>query len=70
MTDRPPLNLEQQADLIAYLISRARMKDGADAKEAWMLITSQDMADLRHIEQRLRRIAPHEAAIKRVVAGK
>lgn len=70
MTERPPLTLEKQADLIMYLIGRAKTKDGADAKEAWMLIKKQDLDDLRHIEQRLRRMAPHEAAIKRVVVGR
>ena len=70
MTDRPPLTLEKQADLIRYLIGRMLMCDGTEAKEAWMLIEKQDLEDLRHIEQRLRRMAPHEAAIKRVVMGK
>ena len=67
---RPPLTLEQQADLIAYLVSRAVMSDGADAGEAWFLLKSEDMQDLRGIETRLRRMAPHEAAIKRVVVGR
>lgn len=70
MTERPPLTLEKQADLIMYLIGRAKTKDGSDAKEAWMLIEKQDLDDLRHIEQRLRRMAPHETAIKRVVTGR
>ncbi len=66
---RPPLNLEQQADLIAYLLRRATMMDGRPAGEAWMLLTSEEMEDLRHIEARLRRMAPHEAAIKRMVVN-
>lgn len=69
-SQRPPLTLEQQADLIRYLIDRARMKDGQPAKEAWMLLTPEEIGDLAHIETRLRRIAPFENQIKRMVAGK
>lgn len=65
-----PLTLDQQADLIRYLIDRTVMRDGRIAKEAWMLLTPKDVEDLRHIETRLRRMAPHEAAIRRVVTGK
>lgn len=67
---RPPLTLTGQADLIAYLLRRATMADGRPAGEAWMLLTSQEMEDLRHIETRLRRIAPFENQIKRMVQGK
>jgi hypothetical protein len=67
---RPPLTLEQQADMIGYLIRRATMKDGRPAGKAWMLLTAEEMEDLHGIAQRLRRIAPHEAAIKRMVVGK
>ena len=67
---RAPLNLEQQADLIFDLIQRCKMSDGKDAAEAWMLMSADVLQDLRHIETRLRRMAPHEAAIKRVVMAK
>jgi len=66
---RPPLTLTGQAELIAYLLRRATMADGRPAGEAWMLLTSEEMEDLKHIEARLRRIAPHEAAIKRMVVN-
>lgn len=64
---RPPLSIEQQADLIQYLTSRCQMLDGSDAGKTHMTLTAQDVADLRHIETRLRRIAPFEAQIRRMV---
>lgn len=70
MTAPAPMTLAQQADLISYLIERASMMDGADAGRAWMLIEKKDLADLRFIVDRLRRMAPHEAKIKQVVMGR
>lgn len=70
MTDRPPLTLEKQADLIWYLIGRMQMKDGTEAGSAWMLIEKRDLEDLRHIEQRLRRMAPFENQIKKLVTAR
>lgn len=70
MSERQPLTLEKQADLILYLIGRAQMRDGADAGKAWMLIEKQDLDDLRHIEQRLRRIAPFETQIRKLVTAR
>lgn len=67
---RAPLNLEQQAELIFDLIQRCKMSDGKDAVETWMRMSADTLQDLRHIETRLRRMAPHEAAIKRVVMAK
>ena len=67
---RPPLTLEQQADFIDYLLRRGLMIDGEPAKEHWMLIEGKDRDDLEGIAARLRRMVPHEAAIKRLVVGK
>ncbi len=67
---RKPPTLEQQADMVSYLIGRAKMCDGSDAGRALMLIEKQDMDDLRLLAERLRRMVPHEAAIKRVVMGR
>lgn len=64
---RPPLTLEKQADLIEYLIRRMHMRDGTVAKEAWMLLTAQELEDLKHIEARLRRMAPFEMQIRKLV---
>lgn len=65
-----PLSLEQQADLVQRLISRCTHMSGTVAKETWLSLEDKDVADLRHIEARLRRMAPFEAAIKRVVTGR
>ena len=70
MTDRLPLNLEQQADFMRYLLDRMKMRDGRTAGQALMFLTSDEAKDLEHIEARLRRMAPHEQAIKRAVMGK
>lgn len=67
MTDAPPLTLQEQADLIGYLLRRCVTKEGGASKETWMLIDSKDYADLMHLETRLRRMAPLEREIKRVV---
>jgi len=67
---RPPLTLTGQADLIAYLLRRATMADGRPAGDAWMLLTSEEMEDLRHIEARLRRMVPFENQIRKMVTGK
>lgn len=67
---RPPLSLEQQAELIAYLLRRATMADGRPAGEAWMLLTAEEMDDLRGIEARLRRMSPFENQIRKLVTGR
>lgn len=70
MTDqRQPLNIEQQADLIRCLIRRATMRDGRVARETIMTLSADDVADLRHIEARLRRMAPYEGRIRSIVTG-
>ena len=66
---RSPLTLEQQADLLSYLLRRTTMMDGSTAGETWMLLTPAEVEDLRHLEARLRRMAPHEQAIKRLVVA-
>lgn len=67
---RPPATLAQQADLLDYLIGRMVMRDGSDALQCWFLIERAQLEDLRSLAQRLHRIAPHEAAIKRMVSGR
>lgn len=67
---RPPLTLQQQADFIDLLIQRSTMRDGSTAGEAYLLVSGSDVDDLKGIRDRLRRMVPHEAAIRRVVVGK
>ena len=65
-----PATLDQQADMIWRLVSRCMMADGRPADETILTLARADYDDLKGIEARLRRMAPHEAAIKRVVIGK
>lgn len=67
---RPPLTLQGQADLIDYLLRRAMMSDGAPAKEAWMLLTTEDRADLEALRDRLRRMVPFENQIRKLVTAR
>lgn len=67
MTDAPPLTLQEQAELLSRLIGRFVRRDGGVARETWMPLDSKDYADLMHLETRLRRMAPFEREIKRVV---
>ena len=67
---RPPATLQQQADLIEYLIRRMHMRDGQPAKEAWMLLTAAELEDLKGIEARLRRMAPFENQIRKMVTAR
>lgn len=63
------LTIEQQADFIESLVSRCAMRDGTIAAETSMLITRDDADMLDKLANRLRRIAPHEERIRRMVQG-
>lgn len=67
---QPNLNIEQQADLLQYLVDRCQVRDGSDAASTYFFLERKDLADLRHIITRLRRIAPFENQIKRMVVAK
>ncbi len=62
-----PLTLMGQADLLDCLLNRCVVRDGSTAKETWMMLAAKDVADLRALEARLRRMARHEAQIKNLV---
>lgn len=66
----PPLTIEQQADLVEGIAERCCMLDGSIAGEAYLTLKPFDVEHLIALANRLRRMAPHEAAIKRVVMGK
>lgn len=74
MTGRPPMSIEQQAELVEYLIERCTLKSGVRegeiAAETLMSVSVDEVADLRSLAQRLRRMAPHEDAIRELVVGK
>jgi hypothetical protein len=62
--------LSEQADLIEYLLLRCRMLDGMTAGETWLLLTKDDCEQLKGLQARLDRMAPHEEKIRKVVTGK
>lgn len=63
------LNLDQQGDLIGSLLMHCTMRDGAFAAETHLTITRNEAEELFLLALRLRRIAPFEAEIKRLVTG-
>ena len=69
-TGRPPASLEQQAEFLDYLMSRCVMRDGSTARETMSLLTEDDVNEIRAIATRLRRMAPHEREIRKVVTGR
>ncbi|RUX01761.1 MAG: hypothetical protein E5V51_00055 [Mesorhizobium sp.] len=63
------LNLDQQADLVGSLLMHSTMRDGSFAAETHLTITRKEAEELFLLAVRLRRIAPFEAEIKRLVIG-
>lgn len=59
--------MEDQADLINYLINSCRKLNGNIAAETWVKLDGRQVEDLERISQRLRRMSPHEARIKDLV---
>ena len=70
--ERPTPTIEKQADFITYLIHRCTsgMRKGETMVDALLMLKPEDVEDLKHIERRLRMMAPHEREIRNVVAGK
>jgi len=67
---RPPMSISEQADFIDYLVGRTVTRTGATAAETTMFLSADEVESLNAVASRLRRMAPHEAAIKRVVVGR
>lgn len=67
---RGPMSIGQQADFLDYLIGRTTTLTGAVAAETRMSLTADEVADLEALAARLRRMAPHEDGIRRMVAGR
>lgn len=64
------MSFYEQADLIDGLANRTATQSGATAAETMMLVTASDVEALRALANRLRRMAPHENAIRLVVVGR
>lgn len=68
---RPPMTFQQQAELLEYLHQRCTPdKDGRRASLTITLLDQAQVDDLLLTAHRLRRMAPHEAAIKKLVTGR
>lgn len=67
--DRSAPTLEQQADMMTYLIHRctAGMRKDERFADALLMLRAEDVDALKHIERRLRLMAPFEKEIRAVV---
>lgn len=70
MDDRRRLSLDEQADYVDRIINRCTMRDGEPAGETTLYINKLDIQTLDDIAARLRRMAPFEEKIRRLVTGK
>ncbi|TIN82134.1 hypothetical protein [Mesorhizobium sp.] len=61
------LSLAQQGDLVETLLLHCTMRGGEFAAETHLTITRNEAEELLMLASRLRRIAPFEAEIKRLV---
>lgn len=67
---RGPMSIGEQADFLEYLIGRTTTLHGTVAAETTMYLSADEVEGLTALAQRLRRMAPHEADIRRMVAGR
>lgn len=65
-----PLTLAQQADLLDEIVARCTMHNGDIANETFMRVVRAEIEELLFLSGRLRRMAPHQEKIARVVMGK
>lgn len=64
------MSFYEQADFIDHLADRTMSRTGATAAETMMLVSAADVETLRAMATRLRRMAPHENSIRKVVVGR
>ena len=67
---RAPASIEQQAFFVDRLVERTVNRNGRPADLAMLHLDSSEIEELREIGIRLAHMAPHEAAIRRVVTGR
>jgi len=70
MSERPPMSIGQQADFLEYLLNRTTARDDRVAAETLFWLSAEEVADMQALASRLRRMAPHENEIRRMVAGR
>lgn len=64
------LTIEEQAEFLADLAWRCKMNSGATSDETFLLLSKEDAEKLSGVADRLFRMAPFEAAIRRMVTGR
>jgi hypothetical protein len=69
-TQGSPKSIEEQATYLAAFAGRMLGFNGVVAKETWVLVTDEDHAQFAEISTRMKRMAPHEGAIRKLVIGK
>ena len=62
--------MQEQADFLEYLIRSGKMADGTDPGERWFRLTREQTEALLGVQQRLERMAPYEAKIRKLVTGR
>ncbi len=67
---RPPMTFEYQADLLEYFYERFRPDEDGRFHITIYASDAYQVEDLKLTAQRLRRMVPHEDAIRRLVTGK
>jgi len=67
--ERAPLSMLAQSELIDGLISRCVMQGGDTAGESILVIHRDDVDDLVHLANRLRRLSYFEDKIRKMVMG-
>ncbi|MGZ2448270.1 hypothetical protein ACVIRO_001024 [Rhizobium ruizarguesonis] len=65
--EKPPLSMLAQSELIDCIVSRCVMHGGAAAGETILVINRQDVDDLVHLANRLRRLSLFEDRIRKMV---
>ncbi|WP_045834458.1 hypothetical protein [Hyphomicrobium sp. 99] len=70
MTSAPRLTLQQQAEFVEALVMRCHPYNGGNAGPALLSLELVDVEIMRELAARLKRMAPHEPDIKRMVVGR
>lgn len=65
-----PPTIADQAAFLDYLIARCVKRSGEVAEVTYLYLEEKDVTDLQGVADRLRRMAPHEQSIKRMVVGR
>jgi hypothetical protein len=69
-TDAARLSLRQQSQMVEALVGRCVMRGGGLATEAVLVLTADDVENLLHLADRLVLLAPHEAALRKLVGAR